>query len=133
MSVRNITPRTERNTSRYAAGPRADSLADVLERVLDRGVVIAGDVVVHLLDIELLTLKLRLVVASVDTATKMGMDWWTRDPFLNSRAQDRELQAENQQLRARLEALEGRLQAMEEPVDRPRTSPARRPPGGGVE
>ncbi len=63
-----------------------DSLADVLERVLDKGIVIAGDVVVNVLDIELLTLKLRLFIASADTAREMGMDWWTTDPFFSSGA-----------------------------------------------
>jgi hypothetical protein len=61
------------------------NLADILERVLDRGVVIAGDIRVNLLDIELLTIKLRLVVASVDTAREMGIDWWEHDPFLTAR------------------------------------------------
>ncbi|MFD0970885.1 gas vesicle protein [Plantactinospora endophytica] len=61
------------------------NLADILERVLDRGVVIAGDIRVNLLDIELLTIKLRLVVASVDTAREMGIDWWEHDPFLGGR------------------------------------------------
>jgi Gas vesicle protein len=64
-----------------ALGRQPDSLADVLERVLDKGIVIAGDVVVNVLDIELLTLKLRLFVSSAETAREMGMDWWTRDPF----------------------------------------------------
>src|SRR5207248_11152036 len=59
--------------------PSGASLADVLERVLDKGVVIAGDVVVQLLDVELLTLKLRLLIASADTARSMGIDWWERD------------------------------------------------------
>jgi hypothetical protein len=80
--------------SRYATGPTPDSLADVLERVLDRGVVIAGDIVVTMLDIELLTLKLRLIIASADTAKEMGIDWWTRDPVLNSQVQPRELEAD---------------------------------------
>ena len=63
------------------ARPQSDSLADVLERVLDKGIVIAGDIVVNVLDIELLTLKLRLYVSSAETAREMGMDWWTSDPF----------------------------------------------------
>src|SRR5215475_6516842 len=96
--------------SRHATGARPDSLADVLERVLDRGVVIAGDIVVSVVNVELLTLKIRLIVASVDTAKEIGLDWWTRDPFLNSRAHDRELEAENRQLRARLDALESQSQ-----------------------
>jgi hypothetical protein len=60
----------------------ATNLADVLERVLDKGVVIAGDIQINLLDIELLTIKLRLVVASVDTARRMGIRWWESDPML---------------------------------------------------
>ena len=84
-----------------------DSLADILERVLDKGVVIAGDIVVNILDIELLTLKLRLLVASVDTAKEMGIDWWQDDPFLSRDA--RSLQQENQHLLQRLEQLEASI------------------------
>jgi hypothetical protein len=69
-----------------ALGRQPDSLADVLERVLDKGIVIAGDVVVNILDIELLTLKLRLFVSSAETAREMGLDFWTRDPFFSGRA-----------------------------------------------
>ena len=57
-------------------------LADVLERVLDKGIVIAGDIQINVLDIELLTIKLRLLVASADKAREMGIDWWEGDPFL---------------------------------------------------
>ncbi|WP_374118565.1 gas vesicle protein [Streptomyces sp. 8L] len=64
------------------------NLADILERVLDKGVVIAGDIQINLLDIELLTIKLRLLVASVDKAKEMGIDWWEHDPSLSSRARD---------------------------------------------
>jgi hypothetical protein len=60
------------------------NLADILERVLDKGIVIAGDIRVNLLDIELLTIKIRLIVASVDRAREMGIDWWERDPSLSS-------------------------------------------------
>jgi hypothetical protein len=80
------------------------NLADILERVLDKGIVIAGDIQVNLLDIELLTIKIRLVVASVDRAKEMGIDWWERDPTLS--AGRRELEDENRDLRARIEALE---------------------------
>src|SRR5205085_7114269 len=62
------------------------SLADILERVLDKGIVIAGDIQINLLDIELLTIKLRLLVASVDRAREMGIDWWESDPMLSSAA-----------------------------------------------
>jgi hypothetical protein len=68
-----------------AGGHDASNLGDILERVLDRGIVIAGDIRVNLLDIELLTIKLRLVIASVDTAREMGIDWWEHDPWLTSR------------------------------------------------
>jgi len=87
-------------------GGDGSNLADILERVLDKGIVIAGDVQINLLDIELLTIKLRLVVASVDRAKEMGIDWWERDPTLSSGHS--ELEQENQRLRERLEALEGR-------------------------
>ena len=68
-----------------ALGRQPDSLADVLERVLDKGVVIAGDIVVNILDIELLTLKLRLFISSAETAREMGLDWWSHDPFFSGR------------------------------------------------
>src|SRR4051812_45404321 len=68
-----VSPRSD---GALAGHPRSDSLADVLERVLDKGIVIAGDIQINLLDIELLTIKLRLVVASVDKAKEIGIDWW---------------------------------------------------------
>ncbi|HEU5355498.1 MAG TPA: gas vesicle protein [Actinocrinis sp.] len=64
----------------------ATSLGDILERVLDRGLVIAGDIRVNLLDIELLTIKLRLVIASLETAKEVGIDWWEHDPWLRADA-----------------------------------------------
>jgi hypothetical protein len=67
---------------RYLGRREASQLPDVLERVLDKGIVIAGDIQVSLLDIELLTIKLRLLVASADKAKEMGIDWWENDPFL---------------------------------------------------
>jgi hypothetical protein len=93
----------------YGARPPAQSgssgnLADILERVLDKGIVIAGDIQINLLDIELLTIKLRLLVASVDKAREMGIDWWENDPSLTSGAD--ELAEENRELRERLERLE---------------------------
>jgi gas vesicle protein GvpA/GvpJ/GvpM family len=68
-------------TARMGGGGPAQ-LPDVLERVLDKGIVIAGDIQINLLDIELLTIKLRLLVASADKAREMGIDWWEGDPFL---------------------------------------------------
>src|SRR5437763_15697692 len=63
------------------------NLADILERVLDKGIVVAGDIQINLLDIELLTIKLRLLIASADKAREMGIDWWEGDAFL-SRGRD---------------------------------------------
>ena len=80
-------------------------LADVLERVLDKGIVIAGDIKIDLLDIELLTVRIRLLVASVDKAREMGITWWQGDPFL---------EAKNGQGK-----LEERLRALEEKAGLP--------------
>lgn len=63
-----------------ASATRSSSLADILERVLDKGVVIAGDIKIKLVEIELLTIQIRLVVCSVERAIEMGMDWWRTDP-----------------------------------------------------
>jgi hypothetical protein len=84
--------------------PQPANLADILERVLDKGIIIAGDIRVNLLDIELLTIKIRLLIVSVDKAQEMGIDWWRNDPMLTSSEQD--LADENRQLRERIEALE---------------------------
>jgi len=65
------------------------NLGEILERVLDKGVVIAGDIQINLLDIELLTIKLRLIVASVETARRMGLSWWENDPWLTESEDDR--------------------------------------------
>jgi hypothetical protein len=78
------------STTRAAlARPEPANLADVLERVLDKGIVIAGDIRVDLAKIELLTIRLRLLVASVDRAREMGIDWWEHDPMLSSQVRDR--------------------------------------------
>jgi hypothetical protein len=90
------------DTAPRGGGPA--NLADILERVLDKGIVIAGDIQINLLDIELLTIKLRLLVASVERAQEMGINWWESDPTLSSNA--KELEEENEDLRERLERLE---------------------------
>jgi len=95
-----------------ALGRQPDSLADVLERVLDKGIVIVGDVVVNILDIELLTLKLRLFVSSAETAREMGLDWWSRDPFFSgdsAKRVDGSDDGEVRALRERVAALEQEL------------------------
>ena len=103
--------------SRAPAAAGGGDLADILERVLDKGIVIAGDIKVNLLDIELLTIKIRLLVASVDKAREMGIDWWEGDPSLSSmgRGDDegdrKQLEQENRELRERLDRIERRLGA----------------------
>lgn len=88
---------------------QATNLADILERVLDKGIVIAGDITISLVDVELLNIKLRLLVASVDKAMQMGINWWESDPYLSTRA--RQLEEENRLLRERLERIEAKMEA----------------------
>ena len=91
---------------------QATNLADILERVLDKGIVIAGDISISLVDIELLTIKLRLLIASVDKAKEMGINWWEADPMLSTKAiKATELEQENRVLLERLERLEARVGA----------------------
>lgn len=87
---------------------QATNLADILERVLDKGIVIAGDITISLVGVELLNIKLRLLVASVDKAMEMGINWWESDPYLSSRAH--QMEEENRLLRERLDRLETRLE-----------------------
>jgi hypothetical protein len=106
------------------------NLADILERVLDKGIVIAGDIRVNLLDIELLTIKIRLLVASVDKAREMGIDWWEHDPSLSSGQRD--LNEENRRLRQRIGDLEaartrGELEDGSAPGAEPESLPESRP------
>ena len=90
------------------------NLADILERVLDKGIVIAGDIQINLLEVELLTIKLRLLIASVDRAREMGINWWESDSTLQGLgpgddSEPGRLEQENQELRERLERLEKQL------------------------
>lgn len=103
--VRSGSPMSQGYGRAPARQGSSTNLGDILERVLDRGVVIVGDIRVNLLDIELLTIKLRLLIASVDTARELGIDWWEHDPWLSSK--DRDLVEENRRLRKRLVAAEG--------------------------
>ena len=99
---------SSRHLVQQRGGPAPAQLSDVLERILDKGIVIAGDIQVNLLDIELLTIRLRLLVASADKAREMGIDWWEGDPFFSSRGQNGN-------------SLESRLQALEEKAGLPTT------------
>lgn len=97
-------------TPEIAHSTGASNLADVLEMVLDKGVVIAGDIRIRLVEVELLTINIRLLIASVDKARSIGIDWWSHSPFLSSRAMAAPLEAgqlaELQQLRERVDRLE---------------------------
>ena len=93
---------------RYLGRSEPSQLPDVLERVLDKGIVIAGDIQVNLLDIELLTIKLRLLVASADKAREMGIDWWENDPFLKRGKNGNELEDRLRRLEERAGLEQGR-------------------------
>lgn len=86
-----------------------ESLADVLERILEKGVVIAGDISISLVGIELLTIRLRLLIATVDKAKELGINWWESDPKLSTHAA--ELETENAALTDRVARLEAALTA----------------------
>ena len=122
-----IEPSTRRSSGVVPSslGRQPDSLADVLERVLDKGIVIAGDIVVNILDIELLTLKLRLFISSAETAREMGLDWWSHDPFFSGRRD--ELPADGNGT-AEVEALRERVAALEEELRRHRPELTDAPP-----
>lgn len=90
-------------------GIQSTNLADILERVLDKGVVIAGDIQIKLADVELLTIKIRLLIASVDKAQQIGINWWETDSYLSSNVKDTELSKENRNLLKRVRALEDRV------------------------
>jgi hypothetical protein len=116
-----------------AGSPRQSSgtgLVDVLDRVLDKGVVIAGDVKINLLDIELLTIKVRLLIASADKAKEMGIDWWAHDPELSSKSRGQrqrlESDKENKELRERVGQLESKLDALTDLLERRLPEPAQR-------
>ena len=92
-------------------GTEATNLADILERVLDKGIVIAGDIKIQIADIDLLNIKIRLLVASVDKAMEMGINWWQQDSYLSSKAKDNEIEKENTVLKKRLDRLEAKIKA----------------------
>jgi len=80
-------------------------LADILERILDKGIVIAGDINIRIADVDLLTIKIRLLICSVDKAMEMGINWWQEDTYLSTKAQEKEL-IRQQDLESRLQKLE---------------------------
>jgi hypothetical protein len=98
-------------TQKMMHATEATNLADILERVLDKGIVIAGDIKIQIADIDLLTIKIRLLVASVDKAMEMGINWWQSDSYLSSKPKETELEVENKMLKERLDRLEIRVKA----------------------
>lgn len=88
---------------------RSQGLVDVLDRILDKGLVIAGDIKVNLANVELLTVQVRLLVCSIDKAEEIGLSWWKHDPAFSGPEGGHRLRAENQELRARVQKLEERL------------------------
>lgn len=111
----------------------SSSIGDLLERILDKGVVIAGDIKISLADVELLNIKIRLLVASVDKAREMGIDWWEHDPYLSSRAQKAEaVMGKAEAITGQAEPatlIEPATEVMEviEPVRKPRENSLRHP------
>src|SRR5262245_50619804 len=89
---------------------RSTGLVDVLDRVLDKGLVVAGDIKVSLAEVELLTIRIRLLICSIDKAEQIGLDWWKFDHHLSPGKQ--QLSAENDELRRQVRALERRLASM---------------------
>ena len=96
-------------TDLHATNGRASGLVDVLDRVLDKGLVVAGDIKVSLAEVELLTIRIRLIVCSIDKAEQIGLDWWRYDAHL-APGRDR-LAAENAALRRQIRSLERRVAA----------------------
>ncbi|HEY0512952.1 MAG TPA: gas vesicle protein [Thermoanaerobaculia bacterium] len=96
---------------------RSSGLVDVLDRVLDKGLVIAGDIRISLAEVELITIRIRLLVCSIDKAEQIGLDWWRQDPNLSVAA--RHLTAENEVLRDQVRALEERVASLALETERP--------------
>ncbi len=96
-------------TNQIVHGVQATNLADILDRVLDKGIVIAGDIKICIGDVELLDIKIRLLIASVDKAMQMGINWWQTDSYLSSEARQTQIEKENKILKERLERLEAKI------------------------
>jgi len=86
-----LEPGPKQMNENIAHSVNTTNLADIIERVLDKGVVIAGDIKIQIADIDLLTIKIRLLVASVDKAMEMGINWWRDDAFLSIKKQDKDI------------------------------------------
>lgn len=124
MNASSPTRTTNRTITTATQG---STLADVLERVLDKGIVIAGDISVSVGSTELLSIRIRLLISSVDKAREIGINWWESDPFLSGQTQqlmttNQQLLDTNEQLLSRLEGLEAELKALKAaPEDNPQS------------
>jgi hypothetical protein len=107
---------------RRSIQPTSTNLVDILDRVLDKGLVVAGDIRISLANVELITIRIRLLVCSIDKAQEIGLDWWRRDSFLSSGAAEDEAAA----LTARVDELERRILGPSQNVPAPGTGPTRR-------
>ena len=106
MNTPLVTPTPARHRG-ITHGTSSSTLADVLERILDKGLVIAGDIKVKIADVELLTIQIRLLICSVDKAREMGIDWWTTSSYLNPKLAPATVQTDELTARiARLEAMQ---------------------------
>jgi len=107
-----LPTRHQTNSSRSInTSTQGSNLADILERVLDKGVVIAGDISISIASTELIHIRIRLLISSVDKAKEIGINWWENDPYLSSKAQ--RLVEENQELQHRLESLEAQIKLLQ--------------------
>lgn len=121
--MKNGISSTQRDAARaITTSTQGSTLADVLERVLDKGIVIAGDISVSVASTELLNIRIRLLIASVDKAREIGINWWENNPHFSS--QTRELMETNQRLLERVETLEAELRSLRKAESRelPRTA-----------
>ncbi len=106
-----------RNDLQIGGSGKASGLVDVLDRVLDKGLVVAGDIKVSLAEVELLTIRIRLIVCSLDKAQEIGLDWWRYDHYLTpGRQQQNQLEAD--ELRRQVKLLEAKVAELQEPAPR---------------
>lgn len=108
------------DNKRLTHSTNSTTVADLLERLLDKGIVISGDIRIRLVEVELLTLEIRLLICSVDKAVEMGLDWWSGNPAFDSRARTAALLPAPEDLEARLQRLETRLEAVQPVIEEPR-------------
>ncbi|MDP2648077.1 MAG: gas vesicle protein GvpJ [Candidatus Yanofskybacteria bacterium] len=100
------------NSQQIVHSIQSTNLADILERVLDKGIVIAGDIQIKLADVELLTIKIRLLIASVDKAQQIGINWWEHDSYLSSSAKKDATEKENERLGRKNEELKKKVESL---------------------